>query len=159
MQNDMSNPQNRWPHLKDSNVQNNNSQDVQDQTIPQDSGDTEISEQELEEMFPDLYPQLKPYIDKIAELLRNQQLTASMINSFVDDILYRASAGNFQGETAYAIPAQTNPRRRNRPYPRPYPLPYPYYPPFGYPIYGYDFSPEDLVRIMLLQRLGIYPYY
>ena len=139
--------------------------------------------QDLETMYPDIYKKVKPYIDEIVSRYGDGQLSQSMIESMVQDILQRSGlSGYAASDESYeseAIPTQGfmnygnffgglgNPQnqypnhdndRRRRRYPM-YPV-YPIYP--TYPIYPRypGLSPQELVRILLLQRLfGYNPYY
>lgn len=150
MPNNNSHSRDAWSHLQLGETQHDGA--------PLDPGEKQRLKQYLEQMFPDLHERLSPFIGEITEFLHNGQLSEEMTSSLANDIIEKISVSSLPQGMPRAIPTQAPVRERNRPRPMPFPPPYPYYPPFGYPVYRYDLSVEDLLRIMLLQRLGLYPY-
>lgn len=126
-------------------------------TMPQPSSPvpTDLTDQNLQELFPDLYNTIKPHIDQIAAELKKQEVTDSMIDSIVQEILLES--GMTSPETA----------QQNTMEPTLAPIydmgygryPNPYFRRRRYPRYYYNLSLEDLVRLMLLQQLGGYGWY
>ena len=115
----------------------------------------DIDNQRLQELFPELYPQIKPHIDEIVKMLQNQELNDSMIDSIADDIMNRmAEYGDFLPEYMdEAVPTQgrdDNFRGDRSNYWR-YRRPNPYYRRRRYPMYYYDLSMRDLIRLLLRQ--------
>lgn len=114
-----------------------------------------ITDQNLENMFPDLYQKMKPHIDEIANQLKNQQITENMIDAIVDEILRRSGIADLEGymdedmeemEDTLAVQRYMNYGRNPRQ------NQYPYNRRRRYPRY-YNPSLQDLIRLMLMRQL------
>lgn len=144
---------NYWNNMRYNGMQDA-PQSMTNQNMPENQDNMDIDDHRLQEMFPDLYPQIKPHIDELARMLQGQEMNDSMIDSIVDDILSRTGgySGYWPEDMEEAIPTQTNYRGNYRPYPNPY------YRRRRYPMYYYDLSLRDLIRLLLLRQLGGHRY-
>lgn len=64
----------------------------------------DLSNQDLERMYPELYQRLKPYIEDIGNQLRNQKIDEGMLQSIIQDILRQSGTS----PTPYIAPPTPN---------------------------------------------------
>lgn len=123
-----------------------------------------------ERQYPELYNQVKPYIDDAVRRFRSGEYDEGMLESIIQDILERSGLAQYMTPPPAdeeAIPAQrimpygrrnqnwgqgwgwNAPWRRHRRPMRPWYPTYPYQQ--GY-FWG-GFSPQDFVRLLLIRRL------
>lgn len=124
-----------------------------------------ISDRNLQQMYPDLYNMILPYVERYADQMENGEISEEMIDSIVEDIMRRSGMSEDEDmdmeEEEENVPAQLDLGYGGyfSRYPMPGPNPYPRrrrrrrrYP-------RYYISPmEDLIRLILLQQLGRYRY-
>lgn len=130
----------------------------------------------IEKLYPDIYEKVKPYIDDILSRLDKNEIDEETFEQIVRDILIRSGLwgmmqpysmpsstiqdslpvqlnfdpfGGYWGQ-GFGMPWWWNNNRRRRRWP-------PYYPPCR----NCRLTPEDIIRILLIQRLwgGYTPYF
>lgn len=137
-----------------------------------------LSGMNIQNLYPELYNQLKPYIDDAVRRFQSGQIDQNMLESIVEDILISSGLSQYMTDVSEeeeaVVPAQRmfggfgfgNPNQFRRrpggpfrppgpPRPRPPIYPYPVYPPVPCPGCGWGppITPRNLVRLLLLQQL------
>lgn len=123
-----------------------------------------MSDQNMQDMYPDLYKMIAPYVQKYAEQLQGKNITDDMIDSIVEEIMMDNGMSDedeydMQIEAENSIATQF-PIGYGNPYPSPRPYPYQTHRRRRHRRYPrYYVSPlDDLFRLILLQQLGGYYY-